>query len=292
MAIDQGAVRSEEVYAPEIKPHSIEKHDLITRYANLFASVTRRSWHCRVYLDLFAGAGMARVARTGQEVETSPLIALQCHPPFDRFIFCDADPRCMDALQERLRTRFPEIAPRVSYVLGDSNRAVPEILRVMPEYSRNHKVLTLCVVDPFCMRNLQFETIRRLNERYMDFLVLIPDSMDAGRGPNPEHYLRPDVTIVDSFLGDPDWRLRWAAWKKDRSPAYRTRHFGRFVAERFSAAMSSLGHRNHLPADMKQIRQAGNRSPLYKLALFSKSDLAERLFKVAKAEPPELGLEY
>ncbi len=286
------AAEPDGLYAPDIKPHSVEKHGVIERYAQLFVTATRRFWQCRMYLDLFAGAGMATVTNTGEVVPTSPLIALRCVPQFDRFIFCDADPRCVDALRERVRRAFPAAAGRVDFILGDSNDAVPEVFRRMPPYSKGHRVLTLCVVDPFGMRNLRFETIRRLNARFMDFLVLIPDSMDAGRGPNPEYYLRPDIGVVDAFLGDPNWRERWAEWKRDRNPAYKYRHFGRFVAERFAAAMSTLKHRDVLPADMKQIRQSGNRSPLYKLALFSKSRLAARLFKAARAEDPELDLGF
>lgn len=290
---DTGPVEPDGLYTPEIKPHSVEKHRIIRLYAAMFSQATKRRWDCRVFLDLFAGAGLAEV--TGQKkravAETSPLIALNCDPAFDRFIFCDADPRCMDALQERVRRRFPQAVDRVKILRGDCNKLVQEILRAMPRYSVSHTVLTLCIVDPFGMSNLKFDTIRQLNARRMDFLVLIPDSMDAARGPNPANYLNSKCHIIDDFLGDSDWRARWNEWAGHHRREHEYDTFDQFIIDRFSGAMKALEYNAVDASEMVQVRQVGNRSPLYKLALFSKSDLGKHLYAEAKkSADPQLRL--
>jgi hypothetical protein len=80
----------------------------------------------------------------------------------------------------------PGIVP--IYINADANEAVDKILEELPQPRSGHRVLGFCFVDPYKLANLRFETIRRLAERYMDFLVLIPSYMDAHR--NRGHYVR------------------------------------------------------------------------------------------------------
>ena len=271
-------------FLPEIKSHSTEKHRIISLYSSLFTKATRGTWHRRVYLDLFAGAGRASLIRGSKRevVETSPSIAMKCEPMFDKFIFCDKDAKCTEALRKRVHLHFPAAEDRVTILQGDCNELVPQIFRAIPPHGKNQLVLTLCIVDPFCMSNLRFETIRKLNNRFMDFLVLIPDGMDAGRGPNPKYYLQEDSSVIEDFVGDPEWRMKWMEWEKTHPSARQYNAFNEFVVERFSAAMKALGHQPADIGDMVQVRQTGNRSPLYKLALFSKNPLGKHLFSETK----------
>ena len=64
----------------EVGPWALEKYRRLALYDTLFASGMKRRWDVRVYLDLFCGPGRASIRRTGQLVETSPLIALGVRP--------------------------------------------------------------------------------------------------------------------------------------------------------------------------------------------------------------------
>jgi hypothetical protein len=44
------------------------------------------------------------------------------------------------------------------------------------------KVLAFCVVDPYRIADLAFDTLRQLSQRAVDFFVLLPSHMDVKRG--------------------------------------------------------------------------------------------------------------
>jgi hypothetical protein len=68
----------------------------------------------------------------------------------------------------------------------------------------------------------------------MDFLVLIPSSMDANR--NEQHYIRPQNRTLQNFVGNPQWRDQW---NKEKSSG---KSFEHFVAEEFGRSMCALGY--------------------------------------------------
>jgi hypothetical protein len=74
---------------------------------------------------------------------------------------------------------------------------VDDILAKIPAHSTNHRVLSLCFVDPFDI-GIKFETLRKLSERYMDFLVLLALYMDANR--NIENYVKEEAVKIDTGL--------------------------------------------------------------------------------------------
>src|SRR5437667_11182381 len=80
---------------------------------------------------------------------------------------------------------------------------MPELLAVIPAGSREYLVLSLCFVDP-CDIGIKFKTIRRLSNRYIDFLVVLARYMDANSA--RPHYLHPKSTKVAEVLDSPDGR--------------------------------------------------------------------------------------
>ena len=77
---------------PEVGPWAADKHRKVGYYASLFASSMKDKWDCRVFMDLFAGAGKARIKDSEEIVPGSPLVALNVDVPFDRYIFCRSRP--------------------------------------------------------------------------------------------------------------------------------------------------------------------------------------------------------
>jgi three-Cys-motif partner protein len=179
-----------------------------------------------VYIDLFAGAGRARMKSTNKIVLSSPLIALNVSDKYDRYIFCDEDERNLEALQKRVERDFP--AADVRFVLGDYNKEVNEIAKLIPQHSKTNKVLSFCFVDP-CSLKVDFDTIRSLSEHFVDFLILLALAMDANR--NVARYIDDNNDRISRFLGLEDWRDRWLiAFEKDQS-------FRRFLAREYANQM-------------------------------------------------------
>ena len=112
-------------HLPEIGPWGEEKYRLVGNYAQIFATSMKQKWQCRFYIDLFAGAGRARIRETRKIVDGSPLIALGIEDRFDRYIFCEKDLTKIDALTKRVTSDYSGID--VHYVAGEvvpKNRTV------------------------------------------------------------------------------------------------------------------------------------------------------------------------
>jgi three-Cys-motif partner protein len=203
---------------PEINSWGEDKYRLVWNYASIFATSMKRKWHCRVYVDLFAGAGRSRIKGAKRIVPASPMLALDVPDKFDKYIFCDVDGLKIEALKARVLIDYPKVD--VQYVPEDTNNSTNRILSLIPQGRADFMVLTFCFVDPYKLENISFDTIRNLSARYMDFLVLIPSGMDANR--NESHYTSAKNRTVDRFLGTSTWREDWknARLKKQGSAIF------------------------------------------------------------------------
>lgn len=267
-------IQGDDHVIPEVGSWGKSKYSLITHYASMFATSMKNRWDSRVYLDLFAGAGLARIKETGRIVKASPLLALSARDKFDQYIFCEYDEEKLHALQIRVETWFP--GSDVHYIPGDVNRSTDRIMATMPEPSRQCTVLTLCFVDPFKMENLRFSTLRALSARYVDILILIPTYMDANL--RELKYIEPDNDVVENYLGLPDWRDEWNRWKEEKGPKP---YFGTFVLEFFGRQMKHLGYIKLNLEETETVRAPDNRRPLYHLAFFSKHELGVHFWRKA-----------
>ena len=256
---------------PEIGAWGEEKYRLVNLYAQMFSASMKRKWECRVYIDLFAGAGRSRITGTSRIVPASPLVALMVEPQFDKYIFCDNDSDNILALKERIRRHNANV--ETICLPMDVNTRTDEILKEIPRARSGYKVLTFCFVDPFNLKDLAFQTIERLSLRFVDFLVLIASDMDATR--NVFTYESIENKTVERFLGDPAWRTEWQQVKSQGVP------FGIYLVKRFCKKMEEIGYLPSDVEDMKHVRSTDRNLPLYHLAFFSKHELALKLWKQA-----------
>lgn len=257
---------------PEVGEWGEDKYRLVGYYATLFANSMKGKWGSRVYIDLFSGAGRARIKGTNRIVPASPLLALDVERKFDRYIFCELDGEKIAALEQRVKRDHPDVS--ALYIPGDTNENIDEILKKIPQHWPGANVLSFCFVDPFSLDNLRFDTIKKLSTRLMDFLVLIPSGMDASR--NQAVYIREDNQIVDRFLGVTGWRGAWAAASASGVP------FERFIRDQFGRQMESLGYIYTGAENMKPIRLAEKNVLLYRLAFFSRNELGQQFFEQAR----------
>jgi three-Cys-motif partner protein len=252
---------------PEVGAWTEDKHRLVSLYSTLFSSGMKNKWGRRIYVELCAGAGKSRIRGTHRTIPGSPLLALGVTDPFDKYVFCEDNPGNMDALKFRVKHFAP--SADVAYVPGDCNQHTEEILSKIPVGSKEDTVLTLCFADPFDI-SLKFATLRALSERYMDFVILLAVYSDANRA--YKRYVMEDAVKVDEFLGSKTWRDRWRTAEASGVP------FPKFLAEEFAASMENLGYLSTPIHRMKRVRSDEKNLPLYYIAMFSRSSLAQRFW--------------
>ena len=248
---------------PEVGAWAETKYRLLALYDELFSTGMKNKWDKRVYIDLYAAAGYSRIQGTKTILKGSPIIALTVPDPFDKYIFCEESPELLVALKARVE----RIAPRagVAFVPGSCDSEIDRICAEIPKGSSSNKVLSLCLVDPFDF-GIKFETLRRLSDVFIDFVVLLAIGMDANR--NYDHYVDGHSTKIDEALGNTEWRERWKA------VGIRKSDFRRFLATEFAMSMGSLGYLRKPLDRMKLVRSVDRNLPLYYVALFSRNEMA------------------
>ncbi len=248
---------------PEVGSHAETKYRLLALYDELFSTGMKNKWDQRVYIDLYAGAGIARIKGTKKTLKGSPLLALTVADPFDKYIFCEDSAELLHALKARVARLSPQAA--AAYIHGSCDLRIEEICAEIPKPSPQNKVLNLCLVDPFDF-GIKFETLQRLSTFYVDFVVLLAIGMDANR--NYDHYVDGNSSKIDEALGNTDWRERWQVSGVKKSD------FRRFLATEFARSMESLGYIQRPLDIMKLVRSTEKNLPLYYLALFSRHTTA------------------
>lgn len=260
---DPGPVLDDGLLCADVGAWTETKHRLVALYSTLFSSGMKAKWSNRTYVELYAGSGRGRIRGSSRIILGSPMLALGVRDPFDKYIFCEEVTENLEALKKRAEQAAPNAA--IAYVSGDCNVQVPAIVGEIPRGS-----LTLCFADPFDI-SLKFETIRSLaNAGSVDFLVLLALGMDANR--NYKHYVKEDADKIDNFLGSGSWRERWVAAQWDAVK------FTKFLADEFTKSMATLDYIPPPRYTMKEVRIEERNLALYRLALFSRSEVAYKFW--------------
>lgn len=249
-----------------IKDHSLDKYRLIAHYVEMFTRAMRSKYKNLVYIDLFASYGKA-TDPDGQWHAGTPFIALNSSTPFDRYIFCEAEHERFSVLKTRTQKEFPNVDAVLLNI--DANDGIEKVVRALPAYDKQNPMLSLCVVDPYCMDNISFDTIRRLSFYRMDFIILLWTS-EFKR--NADRYSTAEYDQMDKYLGDTLWREEWI--EAQRAGCSRRK----FLVDAFSRRMEALGYQQDDAAASILISGMGVR--LYDVKIFSKHPLG---LKFAKA---------
>ena len=264
-------------FCSEVGRWAEEKHSLVSLYAKLFSTGMRHHWDERVYVELYAGSGYSKIRGTSRTIAGSPIQALTLEHPFDKYIFCEKKAKELDALRARVEKTAP--SAKVTYILGDCNERVGDILAEIPPHSTVHRVLSLGFVDPYDI-GIKFDTLRALSNRYVDFLILLALYMDANR--NYENYVKEEAVKVDEFLGSRTWREKWNIRLQEGIP------FPQFLAEEFSNSMEMLSYQPQPFYKMRPVTIPELNVRLYRLALFSRHPRAYAFWdEVLKYSTPQ-----
>lgn len=269
------------LHTPVVGSWALEKYRRVWYYDQMFSTGMKNQWNQRVYIDLFAGAGHARLRGTDRIVPSSAILSVLIPDRFTKYIFCDESEKCIGTL----RTRVNRVAPGIDadFFVGDVNQRIDEIVDRIPPHDHNNRRLCFCFVDPFSIA-LDFETIRKIADgRIIDFLILLALKMDANR--NLGIYLDENSDRLERFLGNPGWRHRWAEAEG------RGKKFVLFLAEEYASAMSELNYLETPTDRMYPVRSGDLNQGLYYLAFFSAHERGYQFWdEVLKYADDQLGL--
>ncbi len=183
-------------------------------------------WGQLHYIDLFSGAGLARIRGSNEIVQGSSLIAASVKFPFIKLHLCDQDEQNCEALRSRLAAQIKNTKARV--IQGDANLVIDELLGGVPD--RN--ALCMTFADPFGL-HLDFTTVQKIAARKTDLVLLFADSTDALRNWAAYYYNNPQSNL-DRFMGEPNWRALLAASPTDGAARLRARYRERLKSLGFS----------------------------------------------------------
>jgi three-Cys-motif partner protein len=274
-------VQADALFTPEVRAWSLEKYKLVGSYCDIFTTGMRNKWDQLVYIDLFAGAGYAKIKESGKTYLNSALTAMSIPNPFSKYIFCEQDKARCDALGARCQRDFSGLNFQI--IQGDSNVIIDQVLKAIPPYGRGNTLLPFCFVDPFSL-NLKLSTIEALTKGLMDFLILQALYMDGNR--NLEKYLKEESTKISDYLGVSNWREIFEA-----DAATNKLNFVKFLADQYQNKMVGFGYQS--AKHMHQIRSNEKNLPLYYLAFYSKHKRGEEFFEeVRKRVTPQTKMDF
>ncbi|MBI1770011.1 MAG: three-Cys-motif partner protein TcmP [Bacteroidetes bacterium] len=269
------------LHTPTVRQWSLEKYKLVGSYCDIFTSGMKNKWDQLVYIDLFAGAGYAKIKETGKTYKNSALLAMSIPSPFTKYILCEQDNERFEALETRVKRDFSHL--NCELIKGDSNQNYTKVVKAIPSFKKGNTLLPFCFVDPYSL-NLNFATIKSLSSGLMDFLILQALHMDANR--NFESYIKDENTRISEYLGVNTWR---ELFEKDGAK-YR-KDFVKFLADQYQEQMEKLGFQK--AKHMHQIRSNEKNLPLYYLSFYSKNPRGVDFFKkVQQRVTGQQGLDF
>lgn len=254
------------LFIPTVGEWSRDKHHFLRRYLDAFTTAMRnKKWDGLHYVDLFAGAGLARLKPSAKLEWGSPVIAAHAPFAFDCLHLCERDREAFAALEMRLGRIRPQQKIRLFH--GDANQKIREIVNGIPQGT-----LSVAFLDPFGL-HLEFNCLEQLANRRADLIIFFPDHSDILRNWLKYYYDNPESNL-DRYLGaGVDWRTMI-----ETVPRHRL--CDKFL-ELYQGQIKKLGYRHF---DYERI--STDRGPLYRLIYASRNQVGLRIWRgVAQRKP-------
>ncbi len=248
---------------PDVGWWAKRKYHFLERYLRIFSTGMKNSWEHRQYIDLFSGAGIAKIQGTGELVFTSSLIAARMQDPFTYLHLCEQDQSNCDALKKRIEKHAP--TSKYNIYKGNANENIDEILKGIPL----RKCLAVAFVDPFGL-HFDFETARKLSARKVDLIVLLADNMDAMRNWKCYYEANPNSNL-DRFIGESGWRDAFNNSPKEKLPEE--------FRKRYTEQLRTIGYSFF---ETTQVQNSNNRD-IYTLLFASAHQLGLKFWDEAKS---------
>jgi three-Cys-motif partner protein len=133
-----------DVELDRLNPWSKVKHEIVEKYLGAYTTILRnQGWARRyVYIDAFAGAGVAIDSESEELIAAGALRALEVQPRFSEYHFIDTNRRKLTLLERLAHGR-----PEVHIHHGDYRAILPGILAERCRYEDYAR--GLCILDPY-----------------------------------------------------------------------------------------------------------------------------------------------
>jgi three-Cys-motif partner protein len=203
---DDTPVLDREINLDQLGQWSHVKHDILTSYGAEYAKILAEQKRKRtikrfIYIDGYAGAGVAIDIATGDYVPGSALLALDITPRFDEYHFIELDDRRAGTL-ERLTTGVSGV--RIHR--GDSNTVLAK--DVLPRCHYEDYARGLCLLDPYGL-SVDYKTLETIGkmksvEIFFNFMVVGANRNVLWTDPSRVSPKRRD--LMTKVWGDESWR--------------------------------------------------------------------------------------
>lgn len=245
---------------PEVGPWAKRKYHFLGRYLSAFTTAMKsKKWGGLHYLDLFCGAGIARIRSSGELVWSSAMLAAQVRFPFTRLHLCDAKESSVTAIETRLRSLGNAIS--WTAVVGDANASIDQLIAGISK-----DALCVAFVDPYGL-HFDFETARTLSQRVRaDLIVLLADNMDALRNWKAYYDSNPQSSL-DRFLGTSAWRDAFKRIPEDRH--------AQVLRELYQEQLKTLGFNFF---EFETVQNSADRD-IYKLLYASRVEMGAKIWR-------------
>jgi three-Cys-motif partner protein len=153
----------------KLQPWSAIKHDIVASYAAVYTQILSKQPFIKrfVYLDAFAGAGVART-KDDELAYAGAARVLQAEPPFSEYHFMELHPEKADILRELARNR-----PNARVHVGDYRSILPGLLSRCryKDFARG-----LCLLDPYGL-SVDYELLKQIAatgtvEIFFNFMIV------------------------------------------------------------------------------------------------------------------------
>jgi three-Cys-motif partner protein len=237
--------------ARQTGPWVHDKKFYLERYLSIFTRGVGQKWNGKLsYIDLFSGPGKSIIRGTGEEVDGSPFVALDCE--LAHYVFVDAA-NVLATLRKRIEGHNK--AGKVSLIEGDCNDVIDAVRNASPP---DH--LTLAFIDPTGLQ-IKFNTIRRLvQNRKIDLLMTIQFGM--GIRMNLRQYSDSEGDALTEFLGN-------ASWREDVESGGTPSQIGRRIVDRYLRQLRELRYESVQNREI-EVRSDQNNLLLYYIVLASR----------------------
>jgi three-Cys-motif partner protein len=188
-------------------PHSAKKSWMVSRIVDVVSKAMTGKWEQLGYAELYSGPGRLLDQSTGIELPGSPVEALRVRAPFDRYIFSDFDPDCVEAL--RARAEREKVGGRADVRPGDA-KSIDHLKQVAREFVAG--ALVVVYLDPARPRDMAWTTVEHLARELpnVDLIINLPVNslVRAISGPQGRDAA---ARAAGAFLGHPDPRrlMQW-----------------------------------------------------------------------------------
>jgi three-Cys-motif partner protein len=259
----------------EVGYWSKEKLRYLAGYMDIFTTSMRDKW-VTVYVDLFAGPGKSKIKGGSEVIKGSPLVALDLQFGFNKYIFVEAEPEILHALEKRVAS-YKE--GKVIFTKGtDCNADPTEITSLIPSNS-----LSLAFIDPEGC-DVHFSTIKALAASgRVDIFMTFPMGMDLKRNVDvAANTISSSWTKYDNFFGSREWRQTYLTALSSRGWRFAIRS----TMEFYKNQLKKLGYVQVDASDEVTIKEPLTNVPLYYLLFASKHPRGKDFWKKISSRNP------